>query len=313
MSTSAVQIEGLTHRYGVRIALQDVSFAVPAGSLFGLLGPNGSGKTTLFRILSTLMPPSGGTARVFDLDVTKAPEAVRKRLGLVFQSPALDDNLTVRENLRFHGALYGLRGAKLRARIDSLLGAFDVADRADDRAGTLSGGLQRRIDLARGLLHRPDLLLLDEPTTGLDPVARRTFWLVLDRLRRTEGTTMLLATHLMEEAERCDAVAILDQGRLVAAGTSGALKAELGAETLWLETNDPQALRDRIQARFGLVSRVIGTTTVQISHPDAPRLLASLYDALGDAIDSATVRPPTLDDVFMVRTGHRPERERVSG
>ena len=311
MPHSAVHVEGITHRYGTRTALQNVSFSVPMGSLFGLLGPNGSGKTTLFRILSTLMPPTSGVARIFDLDTSQAPDAVRARLGLVFQSPALDDNLTVHENLRFHGALYGLQGTVLRDRIDTLLRRFDVADRAADRVDTLSGGLQRRVDLARGLLHRPDLLLLDEPTTGLDPVARRTFWQVLDRLRRTEGTTMLLATHLMEEAERCDAVAILDEGRLVAEGAPEALTAELGEETLWLEAADPQALRDRIQARFGLDPRIIGTT-VQIAHPDAPRLLSSLYDALGDTIDSATVRAPTLDDVFMVRTGHRPEEEKAS-
>lgn len=306
MPVPAVYVEEVTHRYGTRAALQDVSFVVPTGSLFGVLGPNGSGKTTLFRILSTLMPSSSGTARVFDLDTTQDPGDVRKRLGLVFQSPALDENLTVRENLRFHGALYGLQGSTLRDRIDESLRQFEVADRAADRVGTLSGGLRRRADLARGLLHRPDLLLLDEPTTGLDPAARHAFWQVLGRLRRTEGTTMLLATHLMEEAERCDEVAILDQGRLVAAGTPERLKAELGAETLWLDAEDPHALRDRIQAQFGLDPRVIGTS-VQISHPDAPRLLSSLYDALGDEIDSATVRAPTLNDVFMVRTGHQPE------
>ncbi len=284
------------------MALRDVSFTVDAGALFGVLGPNGSGKTTLFRILATLMPPSEGTARIFSTDTTHQSDVVRQQLGLVFQTPALDDKLTVRENLRFHGALYGLSGAALHNRIDSLLQQFEVADRAHDAVETLSGGLQRRVDLARGLLHRPDVLLLDEPTTGLDPAARRTFWQILDRLRRTEGTTMLLATHLMEEAERCDMVAILDEGGLVTTGSPDALKAELGDETLWLETTAPTPLRDRIEAQFGFEARIIGGS-VPISHPEAPDLIASLYDAFGDRIDSATVRAPTLEDVFMVRTG----------
>jgi len=312
MPSPAVAIESVTHRYGERVALRDVSFTVAPGALFGVLGPNGSGKTTLFRILATLMPPSTGAARILNIDTTHQADAVRQKLGLVFQTPALDEKLTVRENLRFHGALYGLSGAALRDRVDTLLQRFDVADRAHDAVETLSGGLERRVDLVRGLLHRPDVLLLDEPTTGLDPAARRIFWQTLDRLRRDEGTTLLLATHLMQEAERCDTVAILDEGALAATGSPEALKAELGDETLWLETAAPESLRDRIQAQFGIEARLIGGA-VQISHPDAPNLIASLYDALGDRIDSATVRAPTLEDVFMVRTGHRPETETVSG
>lgn len=306
MPSPAVYVQSLTVRYGRRVALRDVTFSVDAGTLFGVLGPNGSGKTTLFRVLATLLVPNGGIARVLDADTVQDAAAVRRRLGFVFQSPALDDKLTVRENLRVHGALYGLHGATLRDRIDALLERFDVADRAGDAVQTLSGGLQRRVDLARGLLHQPDVLLLDEPTTGLDPAARRTFWQVLDRLRRTEGTTMLVATHLMDEAQRCDAVAILDDGQLVAAGAPNALRAELGDTTLWIDTANPAALRDRIQAQFGVAARVIGDA-VQLSHPEAPQLLSSLYDAFGASIESATVRAPTLEDVFMVRTGHHPD------
>lgn len=312
MAEPAVRIEKLTHRYGTHTALRDVTLTIEPGTLFGLVGPNGSGKTTLFRILSTLMPPSAGQMRIFGDDPVTNPSAVRQQLGFVFQEPALDDNLTVRENLRAQGALYGLRGSALHARIDELLADLDVADRADDRVHTLSGGLQRRVDLVRGLLHRPNLLLLDEPTTGLDPAARRTFWQSIDRLRRSAGTTLLVATHLMEEAERCDAVAILDRGRVVADGTPSALKADLGEETLWLESPDPQRLRDHIQAQFGIDARVIDST-VQLAPPDAPQLLTSIYSAFEDQIESATVRAPTLEDVFMVRTGHRPEKEKVSG
>jgi ABC-2 type transport system ATP-binding protein len=305
MASPAVDIQSVSYQYGDRVALNDVSFSVASGTLFGVLGPNGSGKTTLFRILATLMPPKEGTAQVFSLDATSDAHAVRQRLGLVFQSPALDEKLTVRENLRFHGALYGLSGPSLHERIDALLDRFGVADRANDAVDTLSGGLRRRADLARGLLHRPDVLLLDEPTTGLDPAARRTFWQTLGRLRATEGTTMIVATHLMEEAERCDAVAILDEGALVAQGTPHELTAALGEETIWLDTDDPAALRDRIEAQFGLNAAVLDGM-VHLAPDDAPQLLSALYEAFGDAIDSATVRTPTLDDVFMVRTGHRP-------
>ena len=312
MSASAVNIQGVTHRYGQHEALRSVTLDVPTGALYGLLGPNGSGKTTLFRILSTLMPPSEGDARVFGLDTTQRPEAVRNRLGVVFQDPALDEALTVRENLRFQASLYGLSGGDRRDRIDDLLTRLDVADRADDRVEALSGGLKRRVDLARGLLHRPDLLLLDEPTTGLDPGARRAFWTAIDRLREAEGTTLLLATHLMDEAERCDRVGILSDGALVADGTPAALKAELGDQTLWVETDDPAALRDRIDAQFGVPTRIVGST-VQVAPPNPPAFLASLYEALGDRIRSATIRTPTLDDVFMVHADTAPDagREQV--
>lgn len=298
MPTPAIDIQGVTHRYGEHEALSSVTLQVEKGTLYGLLGPNGSGKTTLFRILSTLMPPSEGTASVFGLDAEQAPEAVRNRIGVVFQDEALDEALTVRENLRFQASLYGIHGSARTNRIKALLDRLGVADRADDAVEDLSGGLRRRVDLARGLLHQPDLLLLDEPTTGLDPAARRAFWTVIDRLRDEEGTTLLLATHLMDEAERCDRVGILAEGALVADGTPADLKATLGEQTLWLETSDPTALRDRIDAQFGVPTRIVGTT-VQVAPPDPPAFLASLYEALGDRIRSATIRTPTLDDVFM--------------
>jgi ABC-2 type transport system ATP-binding protein len=311
-SEPAVDIQGVTHRYGAHLALRDVSLQVAPGGLYGLLGPNGSGKTTLFRILSTLMPPSEGRARVFGVDTTQDAEAVRQRLGVVFQDEALDDNLTVRENLRFQASLYGLYGAERHERIDTLLARLDISDRADDAVSELSGGLRRRADLARGLLHRPDLLLLDEPTTGLDPAARRAFWTAIGRLREEEGTTLLLATHLMDEAERCDRVGILSDGALVIDGAPDALKADLGNETLWLESADPMGLRDRIDAQFGEPTRLVGTM-VQVAPPDPPAFLAALYEALGDRIRSATLRTPTLEDVFMVHAGVSPdaERERV--
>lgn len=309
MIDAAVDIQGVTHRYGEHRALRDVTLQVAPGTLYGLLGPNGSGKTTLFRILSTLMPPSEGRARVFGRDTTQRPDAVRERIGVVFQSEALDDALTVRENLRFQGSLYGLHGAARRERIEILLERLGVAARADDPVEELSGGLRRRVDLARGLLHRPDLLLLDEPTSGLDPAARRTFWTAVERLQETEDTTLLLATHLMDEAERCDRVGILSGGTLVTDGAPSTLKAELGDETLWLDTESPGLLRDRIEAQFGVSTRIVGSV-VQVAPSDPPAFLSALYEAMGSRIRSATIRTPTLEDVFMVHAGVSPGEER---
>ena len=312
MPAPAVDIQKVNHSYGSHQALRDVTLQVDPGTLYGLLGPNGSGKTTLFRILSTLMPPSEGQAHVFGLDTARESGAVRRRIGTVFQDEALDEALTVRENLRFQGALYGLHGAERRERTEELLRRLGVADRATDPVGDLSGGLRRRVDLARGLLHRPDLLLLDEPTSGLDPAARRTFWSAVQQLRSDEGTTLLLATHLMDEAERCDRVGILSDGTLVADGRPNTLKADLGDETIWLEADAPTALRDRIEAQFGVPTRIVGAT-VQVAPSDPPAFLSSLYEALSDHIQSATIRTPTLEDVFMVHAGVSPTKspERV--
>jgi ABC-2 type transport system ATP-binding protein len=299
---SALAVRDLAHSYGDHRALDGLTFEVEPGELFGLLGPNGGGKTTLFRIVTTLMPPSAGAAEVLGHRTTEDPAAVRRSLGVVFQQPALDAELTVRENLGFHGHLVGLSGKPLGDRIDALLNTFGLSDRAGDRVKTLSGGLARRADLARGLLHRPPLLLLDEPTTGLDPTARRELWAALARLRRDEGTTIVVATHLMEEAERCDRVVILDRGRLVALGAPADLTAELGDETLWLESKQPDVLARSLRDQFGLESRLVGAS-VLVETEDAPAVLARVYAAFPDLVVAATVRHPTLDDVFAARTG----------
>ncbi len=303
MEHAAVDIRHLTHRYGDLTALNEVTFQIHPGNFFALLGPNGGGKTTLFRILSTLLRPTAGTARIFGQDTTAHPAAVRRMLGVVFQQTALDDELTVQENLQAHGALYGLDRGGLRRRIAMLLDRFGLADRARDRAGILSGGQRRRADLARCLLHAPRLLLLDEPTTGLDPAVRRTFWDALARFRQEDGTTILLATHLLKEAEQSDAVGIIDRGRLSALGTPEALTRALGDTTLWLDTARPEALAEGIRTCLDLDAQVVGTR-VQVTHPEAPQLLPALYEHFGRDIDSATVRRPTLEDVFMVHTGH---------
>ena len=303
----ALSVDAVTHRYGDLVALAGLSFDVAPGERFGLLGPNGGGKTTLFRLISTLLRPSTGRVSVFGDDAQAQPDQVRRRLGVIFQQPALDGALTVRENLRFHGALVGVRGAALDARIDEVLAAFSIADRQTDKVKTLSGGLQRRTDLARGLLHRPELLLLDEPTTGLDPVARRELWDALDRLQRAEGTTVIVATHLMEEAARCDRVGILDHGRLAALGAPDRLTADLGGETLWLDSDDADALAVGLDRQFGLASRRVGNS-VLVEHDDPAEVLPRVYAAFGDQLTAATVRRPTLDDVFVAVTSRQAAR-----
>ncbi len=303
MSEAAVEIEALTFRYGSRPALQSLSLCIPSGCCFGLLGPNGSGKTTLMRLLATLLQPAEGRLRVCGHDTVTAAEAVRRCLGVVFQQPALDGDLTVEENLRLHGAFYGLRGEPLRRRIDELLTRFGLQERRREPVRRLSGGQQRRVDLIRGLLHRPRVLLLDEPTTGLDPLARHAFWQTLRQLRQTDRLTLIVATHLLEEAELCDEVALLDEGRLVAAGAPDALAHALGDEVLWLEATEPEAVAAFVQTHFGVEARAIGAA-VRVAAPDAHALLPRLYGALGDRLRSATVRRPTLEDVFLVHTGH---------
>ena len=300
----AVVVRDLRVNYGDREALRGVSFEAPAASIFGLLGPNGGGKTTVFRVLATLLPPNGGTATVFGKNVTFDPAGVRRDIGVVFQSPGLDKILTVRENLALHGPFYGLRGEELGRRIDDALTRLSLVDRADARVATLSGGLKRRVEIAKGLLHRPRLLLLDEPTTGLDPGARRDVWTYLAELRDRHGVTSLVTTHLMEEAERCDRLVLLHQGRVVAEGTPDELRSEIGKDVVTIETRDPVGFAEKVTAKFGIpASEADGR--VRIEKEEAHRFLPLLVDAFPREIASVSVGKPTLEDVFLKRTGHR--------
>jgi ABC-2 type transport system ATP-binding protein len=285
-----------------------VSFAVGAGELFGLLGPNGGGKTTALQVLATLLRPTGGAARVFGADVVGDAASVRRRIGVVFQHPALDIRLTPLENLRHHGHLYGLRGAELARRSGELLLRLGVADRGRDRVSTLSAGLRRRVEIAKGLLHRPGLLLLDEPTAGLDPGGRRDVWDTVEDLRAREGITVLATTHLMDEAERCDRIGILDKGALAALGTPAELKGGIRGDVISLAAADPRGLAGEIRGRFGgEVSVVDGA--VRIERQDGAELVPRLAEAFPGAIRSITVGEPTLEDVFLQRTGHRFQEE----
>src|SRR6476620_10242766 len=249
-ASPVIRVEDIRHSYGKRTALKGISFDVAAGEIFGLLGPNGSGKTTLFRILSTLMLPTSGRAKVSGFDSTKQADEVRRRIGVVFQSKSVDLKLTAAENLWHQGHLYGLRGATLKSRIQEMLERIALADRAKDKVETFSGGMQRRVELAKGLMHRPSVLLLDEPTTGLDPGARRDLWLYLNELRAREKVSIIVTTHMMEEDEHCDRLAILNLGEIVALGTPADLRSEIGGDVIMLEAADPRSFALRVQERF---------------------------------------------------------------
>ena len=304
-AAAAVRIENLRHWYGGRLALENVSFDVGPAEVFGLLGPNGSGKTTLFRILSTLMLPAEGHAFIHGYDVIQDPSSVRRQIGVVFQAPSIDVKLTAKENLRHVGHLYGLRGTALQKRITEMLARVGLADRARERAETFSGGMQRRLELAKGLLHHPSVLLLDEPTTGLDPGARRDLWQYLWVLRDQERVTVIVTTHLMEEAERCDRLAILSQGKLVALGTPSELKREIGGDVILLETRGrPEAMVEKILHRFGLTAQVFGGK-VRLEREQGHRFVTEVVEAFPGEIDSISVSKPNLEDVFIHRTGHR--------
>jgi ABC-2 type transport system ATP-binding protein len=298
----AVETERLTFSYGERRALDGVTFAVRQGEIFGLLGPNGGGKTTLFRILSTLLPPESGRAAVFGIDTGADPLAVRRRLGVVFQNQSLDRRLTPEENLRYQGRLYGLTGALLDERIGEALRQTGVAERRRDPVAALSGGLRQRVELAKALLHRPDLLLLDEPSTGVDPGVRGEFWRYLEALRRNAGTTVLLTTHLLEEADQCDRLAILDQGRLVAEGSPGELKSGIGGDVVSLTAANPEAVSLKIERQFGVRPSLVDGT-LRFEHENGAELISRLARAITEPIQSISVARPSLADVFLRATG----------
>jgi ABC-2 type transport system ATP-binding protein len=308
----ALRIDHLTHRYGDRTALADVSLTIPRGEIFGLLGPNGGGKTTLFKILSTLMAATEGAVSVLEHDLGREAHHIRRHLGVVFQHPSLDPKLTVTENLRAHGLLYGLRGPALTARADALLARLGLADRMRDRVETLSGGLQRRVELAKALVHQPDLLLLDEPSTGLDPRARRDFTEYLRRLRDQEGVTVILTTHILDEAERCDRVGVLERGRLVAVGSPGELKARVGGDVVVVQSGAPEALQQKIRERFGCEASLVDGT-LRVEGPRGHEFVREVVEAFPGEIQSITFGRPTLEDVFVHLTGRRLEADAAGG
>lgn len=307
----AVQVNQLTHTYPAvrrqrepRIALSNISFNIARGEIFGLLGPNGSGKSTLFRILSTLLRPTGGSARIFDFDVLIDVQRVRQLLGVAFQHPSLDKKLTARENLFHQGHLYNLSGERLKSRIAEVLSKVGILDRANDLVEHLSGGTQRRVELAKALLHEPQLLILDEPSTGLDPGARREFMMYLDELKKNDGVTIVLTSHILDEADKCDRIAILDHGKLVALGTPQELKQEIGGDVISVTTSDPAGLADMVLKKFN-TSALVVENTVHIERDRGHEFIPQLVQSFPGLIDSITLSKPTLEDVFIHKTGHR--------
>ena len=297
-----IQVENLTHKYGDRVALNRVGFEVRQGEIFGLLGPNGGGKSTLFRILSTMMAPTEGRAVIAGYDVERDAAAVRRLVGVVFQTQSLDKALTVEENLRAQGHLHGLRGADLRARMERAMERLGLLDRRKDLVETLSGGLRRRVEIAKALLHKPPVLLMDEASTGLDPAARRDLSRHVESLRENEGVTILLTTHVLEEAERCDRLVLLHEGNIVAQGTPQELRSSIGGDVVVLEAADAQLLAGRIESRFS-VRPTVSEGHVRIEIPNGHRFITEVVEAFPGAIDSVGLHKPTLEDVFVRETG----------
>ncbi|HVA82026.1 MAG TPA: ATP-binding cassette domain-containing protein [Candidatus Binataceae bacterium] len=300
----AIEASALGFNYGERAALSDVTFSIARGEIFGFLGPNGGGKTTLFKLLSTLVPIQMGRAVMLGYDLADDTIAVRRKLGVVFQHPSLDGKLTVAENLSHHGHLYGMRGRKLREDSAAALSRLGLGSRSGDLVETLSGGLQRRVELAKSLLHKPELLLLDEPSTGLDPAARREFSNYLGHLRDRDGVTVVLTTHYLEEAERCDRIAILDGGRLVAMAPPGELKAQVGGDVVVIRAAAPEALQHKLLQQLRLKSQLVDGT-LRIERPRGHELIREVVEAFGPEIDSVSFGKPTLEDVFVHLTGHQ--------
>jgi ABC-2 type transport system ATP-binding protein len=297
-----IEVQNLTHRYGDRVALSNVGFEVRKGEIFGLLGPNGGGKSTLFRILSTMMVPTGGRAMIAGHDVVRDPAAVRRHVGVVFQTQSLDKALTVEENLRAQGHLHGLSGALLRERMENAMERLGLADRRKDLVETLSGGLRRRVEIAKALLHRPQVLLMDEASTGLDPAARRDLSRHVANLREGEGVTILLTTHILEEADRCDRLVLLHQGSIVAQGSPQDLRSSIGGDVVVLESGDTATLSAGIAQRFGL-QPAVRDGEVRVEIENGHRFIAEVVEAFPGAVTSVGLHKPTLEDVFVRQTG----------
>lgn len=306
-----IQVRDLVKRFGDIEAVSGVDLNVQEGEIFGFLGPNGAGKTTTINILCTLLKPTSGHAEVAGIDVMERPDEVRARIGLVFQDPSLDDQLTARENLEFHGFLYGLPVGRRRERIDSVLEMVDLTGRADSQVMTFSGGMKRRLEIARGIMHFPRVLFLDEPTIGLDPQTRSRIWQYLSDLPKTQGITIFMTTHYMDEAEYCDRIAIIDNGKIVALGTPTELKAMVGGDIVKITVPDQALAASQINQQFGLDAQVEdGALRVEVK--DSETFVPMLLRQLETSIEKLTLSRPTLDDVFLKLTGHA-IREEDSG
>ncbi|WP_182899332.1 ATP-binding cassette domain-containing protein [Microbispora sp. H10830] len=298
----AVEVRGLRKNYGEVEAVKGVGFEVAPGEVFGFLGPNGAGKTTTISMLCTLVTPTGGTARVAGYDVVKQRDEVRRNIGLVFQDPTLDGYLTAEQNLRFHAELYGVPKGVLGDRMRQVLEMVGLWDRKDSKVMTFSGGMKRRLEIARGLLHSPRVLFLDEPTVGLDPQTRSAIWGYIDKLRHSEDITIFMTTHYMDEAEYCDRIAIIDHGEIVVIDSPEALKASVGKDRVQIQTGDDERAIGLLKERFG-VDAAVREGQVTFAVASGEEFVPRLFAGLGVPIRSVSVSRPSLDDVFMSYTG----------
>jgi ABC-2 type transport system ATP-binding protein len=297
-----IAVSGLVKTYGNIEAVRGIDLAVRRGEIFGFLGPNGAGKSTTISVLCTLLKPTSGRASVAGIDVATDPDAVRSRIGLVFQDPSLDIQLTARENLLFHAMVYGVARYHRKDRIAAALATVDLSDRADALVSTFSGGMKRRLEIARGILHAPEVLFLDEPTQGLDPQTRANVWDHLREIRATTGLTVFMTTHYMEEAEFCDRIAIIDHGTIVALGTPDELKAQVGGDIVVVSTADNARAAQEMEGKLG-VKPVHDGDTLRVEVQDGAEFVPRLITALSLPVNTVTVRRPSLDDVFLKLTG----------
>ena len=300
---AVVEVKGLQKSYGQIRAVNGIDLAVERGEVFGFLGPNGAGKTTTISILCTLVRKTAGEAYVAGTEVDHDPSEVRRRIGIVFQDPSLDDQLTARENLELHGQIYGVPSALRKQRIDELLQVVELADRASSQVRTFSGGMKRRLEIARGVLHHPQILFLDEPTLGLDPQTRKHIWSYLQDVRKREGITLFMTTHYMDEAEFCDRIAIIDHGKIAALGSPSELKARVGGDVVTVTTGDSAAAAREIAERFGMTP-LVDNGSLRIEVPDGAAFLPRLVRELTVPVQTVALSRPSLDDVFLKLTGH---------
>jgi ABC-2 type transport system ATP-binding protein len=299
---SAVSVHGLVKRYDEVEAVRGIDFEVSSGEIFGFLGPNGAGKSTTINMLCTLVRPSGGSAMVAGHDVVRERDEVRRNIGLVFQDTTLDGYLTAAENLQLHAELYGVPRDVVRERLRQVMDMVGLWERRGSLVNTFSGGMKRRLEIARGLLHSPRVLFLDEPTVGLDPQTRSSIWRYIRELKASEDITIFLTTHYMDEAEYCDRIAIMDQGRIIVLDTPEALKAKVGTDRVQIHTDDDQAAIAALRERFG-IDATVAEGAVTFGVPDGEEFVPRLFAELGVPIKSVSVARPSLDDVFMSYTG----------
>jgi ABC-2 type transport system ATP-binding protein len=312
MTEAVIEARGLVKRYGELEAVRGIDLEVNAGEIFGFLGPNGAGKSTTISMLCTLLQPTAGTARVAGIDVVRDPARVRQRIGLVFQDPSLDDQLTGRENLDFHAFIYNVPAGQRARRIEKMLALMELTERAGSPVRTYSGGMKRRLEIARGMLHQPQVLFLDEPTLGLDPQTRRSIWTHLNELRSRTDITIFMTTHYMDEAEYCDRIAIIDRGQIVALGSPDQLKALVGGDVVSMTTPEADAAAEEIQ-RLLKITPIRNDGTLRMEVRDGRKFVPRLVRELTVPVDTISLRRPSLDDVFLKLTGHAIRDEEASG